>query len=84
MYLREKDAATIELDAIYEVNEKEARIVEQDFQLKVRNISLVFIVGITLLALFFLWRIWLQNCTIKIRTELWFNISMKNWLFKKK
>lgn len=65
MYLREKDAAAIELDAIYEVNEKEARIVEQDFQLKVRNISLVFIVGITLLALFFLWRIWLQNCTIK-------------------
>ncbi len=69
MYLRERKDAALELDALYEVNEKEARIAEQSFQLRVRNISLLFILSLTLLALFFLWRIWLQNRAIKSKNK---------------
>lgn len=70
IYLRERADAALELDALYEANEKEARIAEQSFQLRVHNISLLFILSFTLLALFFLWRIWLQNRTIKSKNKV--------------
>ena len=65
IYQREKQNAALELDALYELNEKEARISEQAFQLKIRTITLICILSGALLALFFLWRLWHQNCVIR-------------------
>ena len=58
-----------ELDTLYELNEKEARIAEQAFQLKIRNITLICILSGALLALFFLWRLWHQNCVIRNKNK---------------
>ena len=69
IYQREKQNAALELDALYELNEKEARISEQAFQLKIRTITLICILSGALLALFFLWRLWLQNCVIKNKNK---------------
>ena len=57
IYQREKQNAALELDTLYEVNEKEARISEQAFQLKIRTITLICILSGALLALFFVWRL---------------------------
>lgn len=65
IYQREKQNAALELDALYELNEKEARISQQAFQLKIRTITLICILSGALLALFFLWRLWHQNCVIR-------------------
>ena len=69
IYQREKQNAALELDALYELNEKEARISKQAFQLKIRTITLICILSGALLALFFLWRLWLQNCVIKNKNK---------------
>ena len=69
IYQREKQNAALELDALYELNEKEARISEQAFQLKIRTIMLICILSGTLLALFFLWRLWHQNCVIRNKNK---------------
>lgn len=69
IYQREKQNAALELDALYELNEKEARISEQAFQLKIRTITLICILSGTLLALFFLWRLWHQNCVIRNKNK---------------
>lgn len=69
IYQREKQNAALELDALYELNEKEARISEQAFQLKIRTITLIYILSGALLALFFLWRLWHQNCVIRNKNK---------------
>ena len=69
IYQREKQNAALELDALYELNEKEARISEQAFQLKIRTITLICILSGTLLALFFLWRLWHHNCVIRNKNK---------------
>ncbi|MDT4512666.1 helix-turn-helix domain-containing protein [Bacteroides cellulosilyticus] len=69
IYQREKQNAALELDVLYELNEKEARISEQAFQLKIRTITLICILSGTLLALFFLWRLWHQNCVIRNKNK---------------
>ena len=69
IYQREKQNAALELDALYELNEKEARISEQAFQLKIRTITLICILSGALLALFFLWRQWHQNCVIRNKNK---------------
>ena len=69
IYQREKQNAALELDALYEINEKEARISEQAFQLKIRTITLICILSGALLALFFLWRLWHQNCVIRNKNK---------------
>lgn len=69
IYQREKQNAALELDTLYEVNEKEARISEQAFQLKIRTITLICILSGALLALFFLWRLWHQNCVIRNKNK---------------
>lgn len=69
IYQREKQNAALELDALYELNEKEARISEQAFQLKIRTITLICILSGALLALFFLWRLWHQNCVIRNKNK---------------
>ena len=69
IYQREKQNAALELDALYELNEKEARISEQAFQLKIRTITLICIRSGALLALFFLWRLWHQNCVIRNKNK---------------
>ena len=70
IYRRDKTNAALELDNLYEVNEKEARIAEQAFQLTIRTITLVFILCISLLSLFFLWRMWVQNRKIKRKNQV--------------
>lgn len=69
IYQREKQNAALELDALYELNEKEARISQQAFQLKIRTITLICILSGALLALFFLWRLWHQNCVIRNKNK---------------
>lgn len=69
IYQRETQNAALELDALYELNEKEARISEQAFQLKIRTITLICILSGALLALFFLWRLWHQNCVIRNKNK---------------
>ena len=69
IYQREKQNAALELDTLYELDEKEARIAEQAFQLKIRNITLICILSGALLALFFLWRLWHQNCVIRNKNK---------------
>ena len=69
IYQREKQNAALELDALYELNEKEARISEQAFQLKIRTITLICILSGALLALFFLWRLWQQNRVIRNKNK---------------
>lgn len=69
IYQREKQNAALELDALYELNEKEARISEQAFQLKIRTITLICILSGALLALFFLCRLWHQNCVIRNKNK---------------
>ena len=69
IYQREKQNAALELDALYELNEKEARISEQAFQLKIRTITLICILSGALLDLFFLWRLWHQNCVIRNKNK---------------
>ena len=69
IYQREKQNAALKLDALYELNEKEARISEQAFQLKIRTITLICILSGALLALFFLWRLWHQNCVIRNKNK---------------
>ena len=69
IYQREKQNAALDLDALYELNEKEARISEQAFQLKIRTITLICILSGALLALFFLWRLWHQNCVIRNKNK---------------
>lgn len=70
IYRRDKTNVALELDNLYEVNEKEARIAEQAFQLTIRTITLVFILCISLLSLFFLWRMWVQNRKIKRKNQV--------------
>lgn len=70
IYQREKQNAALELDALYELNEKEARISQQAFQLKIRTITLICILSGALLALFFLWRLWHQNCVIRNKNKV--------------
>lgn len=70
IYRRDKTNAALELDNLYEVNEKEARIAEQAFQLTIRTITLVFILCISLLSLFFLWCMWVQNRKIKRKNQV--------------
>ncbi|RHJ53182.1 helix-turn-helix domain-containing protein [Bacteroides sp. AM10-21B] len=65
IHQREKTNAALELDALYDADEKERHIAEQASQLRIRTISLVFICLLVLLALFFLWKVWLQNRNIK-------------------
>lgn len=65
IHQREKTSAALELDTLYDVDEKEAHIVEQASQLRIRTVSLIFICILVLLALFFLWKVWLQNRNIK-------------------
>ena len=69
IYQREKQNAALELDALYELNEKEARISQQAFQLKIRTITLICILSGALLDLFFLWRLWHQNCVIRNKNK---------------
>lgn len=70
IYRRDKTNVALELDNLYEVNEKEARIAEQAFQLTIRTITLVFILCISLLSLFFLWRMCVQNRKIKRKNQV--------------
>lgn len=65
IYQREKTNAALELDALYDVGEKEAHIVEQASRLRIMTVSLTFICILVLLALFFLWKVWMQNRKIK-------------------
>ena len=84
IYQREKQNAALELDALYELNEKEARISEQAFQLKIRTITLICILSGALLALFFLWRLWHQNCVIRNKNKALVNALTSNFPCRKK
>lgn len=70
MNARDKQNAALELDALYEASEREARIAKQAFQLRVRNVSLFFIVCLTVSVLFFLWRLIRQNRIIKDKNRM--------------
>lgn len=69
IYQRDKTNAALELDNLYEVNEKEACIMKQAFQLTIRTITLVFVLCVSLLSLFFLWRMWVQNRKIRRKNQ---------------
>lgn len=54
--MREQKSAAIELATVYETNEKEAQLRQQDADLKVRNLLLTSAGGAILLLIVFLWR----------------------------
>ena len=62
--------AALELNAMYGASEKEEYIAQQAFQLRIKNISLAFMVCIVLLTLFILWRLWRFNKTIKYKNRM--------------
>lgn len=55
---------------MYGASEKEEYIAQQAFQLRIKNISLAFMVCIVLLTLFILWRLWRFNKTIKYKNRM--------------
>ncbi len=67
---REKQNAALELDAVYKANEKDEYIAQQAFQLKIRNISLLFFICIMFLTTIFLWRLWKHNRIIKYKNKI--------------
>ena len=67
---KDKQNAALELDAIYKATEQEEYIAEQNFQLRIRNISLAFLGCITCLTLFMLWRIWRHTAIIKYKNKM--------------
>nr|WP_227472040.1 AraC family transcriptional regulator [Parabacteroides bouchesdurhonensis] len=67
---KNKQNAALELDKIYEVTQKKELIAEQDFQLKIRNISLAFLTCIVFLSLFMLWRMWRYNSQINYKNKM--------------
>ena len=54
--MREQKSAAIELATVYETNEKEAQLRQQDADLKVRNLLLTSAGGAILMLIVFLWR----------------------------
>lgn len=54
--MREQKSAAIELATVYETNEKETQIRQQDADLKIRNLLLTSAGGTILLLMVFLWR----------------------------
>jgi len=70
IYEREKKNAALELDTLYEVNEKEARISELAFKLTIRTVTLLFVLCFSLLALCFIWRLWVQNRKIRNKNKV--------------
>ncbi len=67
---RDKENAALELNTMYNTSEKEDYIAKQAFQLKIRNITLTFLMCITLLALFVLWRMWRFNHIIRYKNKI--------------
>ena len=67
---RDKENAALELNTMYDTSEKEDYIAKQAFQLKVRNITLTFLMCITLLTLFVLWRMWRFNHIIRYKNKI--------------
>lgn len=67
---RDRKNAALELNAMYGVSEKEEYIAEQASQLKIRNITLCFLVCIVVLTLFILWRLWCFNRTVKYKNRM--------------
>lgn len=67
---RDRNNAALELNAMYGASEKEEYIAQQAFQLRIKNISLAFMVCIVLLTLFILWRLWRFNKTIKYKNRM--------------
>ena len=71
IYQREKTNAALELETLYDVDEREAHIAEQALKLKIRTISLAFIFFIVLLSCFFFGRFGCRIVISKKRTGHW-------------
>lgn len=67
---KDKENAALELNAMYGASEKEEYIAKQASQLKIRNISLCFLVCIIVLILFILWRLWRFNHIIEYKNKM--------------
>lgn len=67
---RDKENAALELNAMYGASEKEEYIAEQASQLKIRNISLCFLICIIVLILFILWRLWRFNHIVEYKNRM--------------
>lgn len=67
---KDKANTALELNAMYDASEKEEHIAEQASQLKIRNISLVFLACVVLLTLFILWRMWRFNNIVRYKNKV--------------
>lgn len=66
---KDRANAALELNAMYDASEKEEHIAEQASQLKIRNISLIFLACVVLLTLFILWRMWRFNNIVRYKNK---------------
>ena len=69
IYQREKTNAALELETLYDVDEREAHIAEQALKLKIRTISLAFIFFIVLSILSRIVLIFYSTFFINLRKE---------------
>lgn len=67
---KDRANAALELNAMYDASEKEEHIAEQASQLKIRNISLIFLACVVLLTLFILWRMWRFNNIVRYKNKV--------------
>ena len=67
---RDRNNAALELNAIYGTSEKEEYINEQDFQLRIRNITLCFLACLVVLTLFMVWRLWHFNHVVEYKNRM--------------
>ena len=67
---KDKENAALELNVMYGASEKEEYIAEQASQLKIRNISLCFLICMIILILFILWRLWRFNHIVEYKNRM--------------
>ena len=67
---KDRANAALELNTMYDASEKEEHIAEQASQLKIRNISLIFLACVVLLTLFILWRMWRFNNIVRYKNKV--------------
>lgn len=67
---KDKENAALELNVMYGASEKEEYIAEQASQLKIRNISLCFLICMIILILFILWRLWRFNYIVEYKNRM--------------
>lgn len=87
--IREQKSAALELAAVYETNEKELRLHEQDAEIRLRTIGLAFVCSIVLLQGTLLWRTHRYSRTIRRKNESMVNtieelLSYKDELYRQK